>query len=94
MSPAFYGLTASQVDDIGRALWQTWRAIGSRTLREHGVPTVPAIVAVELCVPRVWQHGGQVGRGTLAFITNQHSFAVLEVARAAGYFKSDNIGKA
>jgi hypothetical protein len=93
MSPAFYGLTASQVNDIGRGLWQAWRAIGGRLLREHGIPTVPTIIAVEHAMANARAHGGQFAAGSLEFIERESNFANLDVARAAGYFKSANIGK-
>jgi hypothetical protein len=94
MSPAFYGLTASQVDDIGRGLWMAWRVVGGRLLREHGIPIVPVIIAIEHAMANAREHGGQFVPGSLAFIETQSSFANLDVARAAGYFKADNIGKA
>lgn len=93
MSPVFYGLTATQANDIGRGLWQAWRAIGGRLLKNHGIVTVPAIIAVEHAQNAAREFGGQFSPGSLDFIEDQSSFAVLEVARAAGYFKADDIGK-
>jgi hypothetical protein len=94
MAAPFYGLTASQVSDIGRGLWQAWRAIGGRLLREHGIQSVPAIIAVEHAMDAARDFGGQFSPGSLEFIEDQTSFANLEVARAAGYFKADIVGKA
>lgn len=92
--PAFYGLTAGQVDDIGRGLWMAWRAVGGHLLRDLGVPTVPTIIAIEHAMAAARAHGGQFAAGSLAFIESQSSFANLDVARGAGYFTADNVGKA
>lgn len=89
----FYGLLPSEIADVGRALWQSWRHVGPSFMRDHGGKPVPAIVAVEQASFDICMWGGEGTRPeTVRFVREHSSWHCLDVARAAGYFAGDSVG--
>ncbi len=93
---AFYGLTAVEVEDVGRALWQAWRRVGPRTMRAYGGGLIPAVDAIAAAIPEVERAylGPETAlkRATVRFVLTHTTWACLDVARGAGYFASATVG--